>query len=287
VTGIRRTGLATLAAGLLIVGAAQVAAPIAQPPLYDGVVPLEPYRWIAPPPDHPGGAEGATATVAVKGGRSELVAVATPEMSPQAQVFAVPGALTLPRGATSITVSITPLEPDTSPTDGYIDGNAYRILLTDQAGAAITAEPSQRVSIVLRPADPTLEDATIAQFDGVMWRAIETSPPSMTGGGFLAVVTSFGDFALVARGSSPYPSSTPSTATTPPATSPAPSSDIASSVPTPTPVSPPSAAAGSSATPGAPVVLAIAAVLVVVGTMAWVRSRRRRVPYRGAHRNRR
>ena len=63
----------------------------------------------------------------VEGGQSGLIAVATPELSPQAQVFATPGSLTLPTGATSIKVSIEPVQATVQPADGYIDGNVYRI----------------------------------------------------------------------------------------------------------------------------------------------------------------
>jgi hypothetical protein len=279
----RRAALATLATGLLVIAAAQVLAPIGAPPLYDGVVPLEPYLWADPPPDHPGGAQGASAMIAVKKGQNALVAVATPEMVPQAQVFAVPGALTLPPGATSIKVSITPRAPSATPSTGYIDGNAYRILLTDQTGAPITADPAQRVSVVLRSADPALAEATIALFDGTAWQPLTTSPPDMPGGGFVAVVTEFGDFAVIASGVSPYPTAS--------------ASDEASSSPRPSSPSTAEAASPATAAPGgAPTsgggpptdvpwlplgAAGIAAVTLVTLRMVIRRSRRHQ-PYRGA-----
>ena len=282
-----RLALATLAIGLLAIATAQALAPATAPPLYDGVVPLEPYLWADPPPDHPGGAQGASATIHVNNGKNDLVAVATPELGPQAQVFAVPGSLTLPSGATSIKVSIAPIQSTADPSTGYIDGNVYRILLTDQTGAPITADPAQRVSVVLRSADPALAEATIARFDGTAWLSLKTSSPDMPGGGFLAVVTEFGDFAVIASGVSPYAT--------------APASDQASGSPGPASSVPAETASsttmpGGASTPpdGAPTdlpwlplgVAGIAAVTLVTLGVVFRRSRRHQ-PYRGARPSRR
>ena len=292
-TADRRLAALTLAAGLLAIAAAQVLAPIGAPPLYDGVVPLEPYVWADPPLDHPGGAQGASAAIAVDNGANDLVAVATPEMVPQAQVFAVPGALTLPAGATAIKVSITPLGPSVAPSTGYIDGNVYRIVLTDQAGTPVTADAAERVTVLLRSADPSLVDETIALFDGTAWQPLKTSPPDMPGGGLLAVVTEFGDFAVMASGVNPY-------ATAPasddlagsPGTASSASSDTASpSVTTTAPggtAAPTGGGAGQaehppSDLPWLPIGVAGIGVVSLV-TPVFVYRRRRREPYRGAPR---
>ncbi len=140
--GRRGAALSALGAGFLVIVAARVLVPSA-PPLYDGVVPLEAYRWLdPPPPGQHGGAKGATATISVQGGKSPLVAVATPELEPQAQILAQPGGLTLPAGAKTIKVSIQPVPAEGVPTDGHIVGNVYRITVTDQDGTPITAPAS-------------------------------------------------------------------------------------------------------------------------------------------------
>jgi hypothetical protein len=286
----RRLGVATMTVGLLIAAAAQTIAPLSGPPVYDGVLPVEPYRWLSPPPGHPGGAEGATATVGVRNGRNELLAVATPELSPQAQVFGVPGSLTLPAGATTIKVSIAPVPTPAKPSDGYVDGNVYHILLTDQTGAPVTADASQRVSVVLRPADPTLLDGTIERFDGSGWRRLTTQPP-VGGGGLLAIVTEFGDYAVVGHGTSPYPTSSPVAASSP-ALGSSPSAGRSASatasetkgehVPTKVPGGGAAANSGTAEPPwaaiGAVVALLAGAALVAVV----LRRRRRRRVYRGA-----
>ena len=196
----RRVGPASLALGL--VGAALVQLlGLGAPPLYDGVVPVDPYRWLNPPPGRAGDAKGSTANIPISGGRSPLVAVATPEQPPQAQIFAAPGTLVLPPGTTTIKVSIAPIPPVGSPTDGHIAGNVYHISVTSQDGGQITAPAAGKVSLVMRGPEDVF-DATIERFNGTAWAPLQTSPAGL-GATFLAVVTDFGDFALVAAGAAP------------------------------------------------------------------------------------
>jgi len=174
--------------------------------LYDGVLPVPPYKWLDPPPGQPGDPQGATATLPLQDGKSPLVAVATPELVPQAQVFAIPGGLILPSGTTAIDVSIAAVEPPALPPNDHIAGNVYAITITNQAGASITADPAAQVSVVLRAPDPLTATATIARFDGTTWQPVSTQPAGV-GATFSAVVTQFGDFAVLlpgpAEGASP------------------------------------------------------------------------------------
>jgi hypothetical protein len=213
----RRAGAVWLAVGLTWVAVVQVVAPPFGPPLYDGVVAVDPYRWLSPPPGRPGGAVGATSEVPVIDRGSPLVAVATPEQPPQAQIFAAPGAFPLPPGTTSVNVAITPIPPAAAPADGHVAGNVYRITVVGKDGTPLTAPPSARVSVVLRGPEEVVE-ATIERFRGGSWQPLQTSPAGL-GGTFLTVVSEFGDFALVVAGaatsaspgqSTPSPSPSPS-----------------------------------------------------------------------------
>lgn len=260
-------------AGLAVIVVARLAIPTA-PPLYDGIVPLEPYVWLDPPPGQPGGAQGATAEIAVRNRKSPLVAVATPELEPQAQIFAPPGGLTVPAGAHTIKVSIQPVPTEGTTTDGHVDGNVYRISVTDEAGSPLTAPASALVSVVLRATDPAQAEATIARRSGGSWQPIKTSPSGF-GGSLLAVVTEFGDFAVIIPGEGPSASPTdvpPSSAT----------SEASAVRHTPAP----SAATPPNEPPGSPdrslIALAGLGIGVVVLTAVLVR-RRRRGRYRGAH----
>jgi hypothetical protein len=195
----RLTAAATLLLGLIVVVAAQVIAPIPGPPLYDGVIPTGPYLWLSPPPGAQGGAQGASTALTVTGGSSPLVTLATPELVPQAQMLATPGSLILPPGTTSLKVSITPVPPDAQPTDGHLAGNVYRILITTQAGVAVSAPASAEVSVILRSPDATATDATMARLVNGAWQPLDTAAPG-AGATFVGVVTDFGDFALIESG---------------------------------------------------------------------------------------
>jgi hypothetical protein len=196
-TARRRVAGLALGAGLGIVVLARVLVPGA-PPLYDGLVINEPYKWLDPPPGEEGGAQGVTGTAALENGASPLIALATAEQPPQAQVFAPPGALVLPPGTMSLLLAITPIPAEGTPASGHIAGNVYRISITNQAGVPATAPPDAYVSVVMRGPDDVLE-ATMERFKDGAWTELQTSHAGYTSG-FLSIVTEFGDFALIAPG---------------------------------------------------------------------------------------
>jgi hypothetical protein len=216
-TGRRRVAGLALGGGILVVVLARVFVPGA-PPLYDGVVINEPYKWLEPPQGEQGGAQGVSDTAALENGASPLIALATPEQPPQAQVFAPPGALVLPAGTTSLLMAITPIPAEGTPASGQIAGNVYRITITNQDGVPTTAPPQAYVSVVMRGPDNLLE-ATMARFKDGVWQPLETSHAGYTSG-FLSIVTEFGDFALIAPGGTATPSAN-SSASVPPGETPA------------------------------------------------------------------
>jgi hypothetical protein len=270
-----------LGAGLLVVVVARLLLPAA-PPLYDGIVPIEPYLWLDPPAGDPGGAKGATAQLADRSGKSPLVAVATPELEPQAQIFAPPEGLTVPPGGRTIKVSIEPVPSEGTPADGHIDGNVYRISVVDENGTPLTAPASARVSVVLRATDPAQAEASIARFSAGTWQPLKTSASGF-GGTFVSVVTGFGDFAVITPGPGPSLAASAAGASAA-AASPGP---IASLGESPASAAPQSPASNSPGLPGW-LLAALAAGAAFVVVVAYRITRRgRRGPYRGAHPSRR
>lgn len=290
VADARRFGWIAVGVGLVATLSVRIGDRSQAPPLYDGIILTEPYLWLDPPPDHPGGATRTSARIAVNGAANAIIVVATGEKPPQAQVLAEAGSLTLAPGATSLLVSITPIEPPATVQSGYVDGNVYAFQVVDQAGRAATAPASAYVSILLRAADPTDADATIERFDGTGWAPTNTS--SGGDGTYLAIVTEFGDFAVVANGTSPYLTPTPAASTGPGATPSGVSSSPATTVivPTPVPSAGPAEPVGPDDVPIAALVLAIAVAAsgaLVVARRALVRRRRARRAVRPGWRNRR
>jgi hypothetical protein len=265
----RRVGWTLIALGLGLVLVIRIRDPRAAPPLYDGVVVIEPYVWLDPPPGELGGALGTSAKVAVTGGQNRIVAVATAEQPPQAQVLGTPGALVLAPGATSLSVSITPVEPVRPVPTGYIDGNVYRFVVVDQLGRPVTAPASAYVSIFLRAANPADVDGTIEQLKGTSWVPLVSS--SEGGAGFLAIVTSFGDFAVVGTGASPF--ATPTFPETPPSPSAAAGTPAATA-----PESTPAPSAPQAEVLPVPILAAAGgiAAIAVLGAFVLLSRRRRR-----------
>jgi hypothetical protein len=261
----RRLALVSLLCGLAVVVAAQRLAPIAGPPLYDGVVAEDQYHWLSPPSGFAGGAQSASASGAVQGGQSPNLSVGTPEQPPQAQVFAGQGYLVLPPGTTSINVSIEPVQPAAQPTDGVIAGNVYHFSLTSQTGGAISGQTSGGVTVVLR-GPPNLPSATIERLAAGSWAPLQTDPagaPHM----FTAVVTDFGDFALVAP-----PGWVPAQ------TGPGAPAQVGPAVPGATAPPTPSSSAGGPAESGTPVLLMAGAglaiaIIIAAGVLLLLRRR--------------
>jgi len=264
VSARRGLGIAALVIGFVLVIGVRLVPGLGGPPLYDGVVPVGPYLWLTPGPGQQGGPQGATATVPVSGGKNDLVAIATQESLPQAQLLAIPGSLLVGPGATSLHVAITPVPPPGQPTDGTLASNVYQFVVKDQNGTAATAHASSKVSIVLRSADAALLTGVVEHWSGSAWVPLKTAPPGVSGA-YLAVVTEFGDYAVVqpsgvaTPGATRSPTSSKTGATGSPA-SPAPSS--------------PSAPAGSDTTSGdgssGPSVVLLIVIAALVAGVAFV-----------------
>ncbi len=192
----RRRGLLVLLASAAAILAVQRTAPVLTPPLYDGVVVVEPYRWLDPPPGAAGGPTTAVKVAAPEHGRSPVLTVFTSEQPPQAQLVALDGALTVPPGTSALNVTITPVAPTVPPPVGSIDGNVYRIKVTTKSGTPVAIAPGQQVTVILRsPGDRS--NPRIEQLVDGTWQPLPTSDAGFASA-YTAVIPSFGDFAIVA-----------------------------------------------------------------------------------------
>jgi hypothetical protein len=123
--------------------------------------------------------------------------IGTAEQPPQVELGSDLGSLVVPKGTSSMTLSITPIAvPSAQPPNGIVAGNAYRVSLINQSGAAVKAKVGGSVTLVMR--GPTqLPEATIEQYSSGRWTQLQTSPAGIPDT-FSAVIPAFGDFALVA-----------------------------------------------------------------------------------------
>ena len=164
-----------LAIGAVYLGVVAFSWPPTVRLLYDGLVPLPPYRWVTPPPerakDNQPPQPGAD-TLALGPQGSPAAEVATGD---DQALVTFPAAVVAPRpGESSVKVRLSPLDPltlGTVPAGRRFDGNAYRIEATYAASAA-PAVLTAPVTVVLRyPAHATL--LLRAQDGG--WQALHTT----------------------------------------------------------------------------------------------------------------
>lgn len=143
-------------------------------PLYDGLAPPAPYRYVSPPPDladeneEPLSAVG-TLVLSPLGSNARTVSTADGQMLVVFQEGAVP-----PRdGEDEVTVRITPIDPGplpVSPEGLKLDGNAYTVRAF-YSKSEVAADLRSTVTGVLRyPAHATL----MLRQDGRSWTRLKT-----------------------------------------------------------------------------------------------------------------
>jgi hypothetical protein len=189
------------------------------------------------------------------------------------------GTLVLPPSAAALEASITPLDPsvdETAAGAARILGNVYRITIVDQAGAAATALASGLVTVVLR-APENVPGAQVGLVVGGTWHPLKSEP--MFGSTYVAVVTGFGDFAVIVPGATPVsPSASGAALSSLAPSAPAAGGTSTAAVPPPSSEGPaPGGGTGSDGFPPGQMIGAVGLLLLAfVGVGAWLRARRRR-----------
>jgi hypothetical protein len=197
----RRLGWIAVLAGGALALAVQLGAPVGVP-LYDGVFVQEPYRYLHPIDSQAGEPASFDEDEAVVGVTSPEFAAATAENPPQVQLIAQTGAFTLSAGATSIHVSIAPIDAPAPPSGAAIAGNAYRVLVTDQAGTVLNiAACDGCLTLSLRAPQGTVT-ATIERYANGAWTEMETIPAGIVSV-FQSDPTALGDIAMITGGATP------------------------------------------------------------------------------------
>ena len=151
----RRATLLSLSGGLAVIVVSLLAAPLGSPPLYDGVVVQDPYRYVVPGPGQEGSPTSFLTPLPVDGTTSPRFIAATSESPPQAELIAPPGAFVVVAGVTTLAVSIDPVQAPAPPSAGTIAGNVYRFAVADQTGVDLA---------VMGDKDPIEEDDEVVTY---------------------------------------------------------------------------------------------------------------------------
>jgi len=215
-------GWIAAAAGALMLIAAARMSPFWHPPLFDGVVIEDPYRYLQPPAGKPGNPTSVSETLTLDQGASPQLYSGTLEQPPQAQMIADRDAFQLPAGTTSIKAAIQPIKPPATVAEGRISGNVYRFAVVNQAGTNLPLHSGTTITVVLR-APNGVTNGTIIHFNGTGWDQVPTDNGGLPDL-YATNATELGDYAILVTGaqtpepsgltpppssSSPSPSSTP------------------------------------------------------------------------------
>jgi hypothetical protein len=178
--------------------------PFGARPVLDGTRPPPPYRWVKPPAALAAKNEkpfAGTFSLKFTGGRSEAGAFTTRDS--QLSMILDPGALPPEGSPSGAQITITPLAPSsvTAPHGYTIDGNVYRISITEQPSRSNvkTFVHPQRV-ILVYPADNSFvkpKHLLAISADGKAWTRLQTADSTIQqqssaliqSPGFVAVVT--------------------------------------------------------------------------------------------------
>jgi hypothetical protein len=192
--------------------------PLARRALLDTSFIPQPYRWVNPPPELAAknkAPDSGDFTIAFAKGRSDAGVFATNDQ--QASVVFALGSIPQANGATSVHLTITPLDPATIgalPDDLHVLGNAYRIQATYQPGGDPVAHFTRRPLLIL--VYPALvshgTDRTIVFApDGKRWTSLKTTNDSTNLQASTNLLQLNGDFEVATTGTVTVGSPSPGT----------------------------------------------------------------------------
>lgn len=162
------------AAALYVVVLATFGARGVGPPLYDGVLPIPPYRWVRAPAAHADTPPPASATATLALGPMGSAAAEVSTSDQQATVTFPQGAVPPLAGEAAVRVTLTPLDAAAvapAPSGRRFDSNAYRV-------EAVYAGSGTPV-VLARPVDVVLEYAAAAnvvmEYQAHQWVVLKTT----------------------------------------------------------------------------------------------------------------
>ena len=206
------SGIAVLAAYLAGAAVSGHLSPFARRPLLDGTGPPAPYNWVNPPPalaPTNKAAQSGSYTISLQGASQPGVFQTNDR---QAVVILPTGAIPKAGGATSVQLTLRPLDPaglGSPPTGLAIAGNAYLIKGVYQPGGAPVTQLAggQSEAALIYPLTTSSRHTLIQSNDGKTWKKLPSTDSPANHQVLATKVTLLGYFAVEvpASGASPVP----------------------------------------------------------------------------------
>lgn len=209
-------GFATVLVYLALAGLSGHLSPLARLPLLDGIGPVAPYRWVAPPPELAAGNEPPTSgtfDIALNERGSRPGVFTTDDA--QATLILTAGTFPAAAGQDRVRLTTTPLDPATVGAPGeplQIVGNVYRVQATyEPGGARVRTIASPLEVILVYPLTPNAHatsHAVVSSEDGRTWttsRGSDSPAIQQTEGpvDMLGYVAAAGDLTPTSNGPTP------------------------------------------------------------------------------------
>ena len=196
-----RRGGALAVAALALLAVAMARGSGGGPPLYDGICLPPQYLTLGATP----GPSSASRTYTAAD-LAQSQALSTGESTPQAQLIFGSGSFTPPPGASTVTVSITPVKPPAvKPAGGTIDGNVYSFD-AESGGHQVPLNHGHPATVVLAATRSGGPQLVVEQFNGSSWAPVGKTFQSGCGTTYEAASATLGLSALVAEGGAASPS---------------------------------------------------------------------------------
>jgi hypothetical protein len=195
----RGVGTAVLIVAGILLALLWMLGPVS-PPLYDGLQgPAGPYKYVNPPPGlgvkHSNPTSGKTVE-RLSHGRFTETLVTTKEHVPQALLELGDGAVIVPSGVTTVTLTVRPVTPPHPIDGGVLDGNVYLFRAEGNNGQSLSLNPKVGGLLELRKTGQELS-AHMSTYRNGSWVAVSTL--SFVRADYLATdAKSFGYYALIA-----------------------------------------------------------------------------------------
>jgi hypothetical protein len=156
-------------------------------PLYDGFAPPPPYRWVKPPPEFAAGntpPQPAQRSLPLGSGGSEATNASTNDA--QIIVGLPTGAVAAHPPDTSVTLTITPLDPATVPAplppDQQAVSNAYSVTLAYQPSQAAVTTLTNTTGATIALTAALSGENLLYSADGHQWTKADSRPFGNTHG---------------------------------------------------------------------------------------------------------